>query len=132
MDFDVALVDELRSVHAVHTVILYGSYVRGDATPESDIDVAGFADVSEVLRDARIWDGRYLDGFVYPTSNSSSPPAEEMLKFRAGMRLSSRSSLCRWQESESDEALGHIDDGVSVRAGAPAEEALSFFAGDRQ
>lgn len=95
MNFDAALVDELRRVHAIHTVILYGSYVRGDATSESDIDVAGFADTSEILRDARIWNGRYLDGFVYPTSKLVDPPVEEMLKFRFARVLCDERDLAK-------------------------------------
>jgi len=57
VDFDPALIDELRRVHGVHTLLLYGSRARGDATPESDIDVAGYADVAETTRDARLWHG---------------------------------------------------------------------------
>ncbi len=68
-----ALVAELVSAHGVHTIILYGSYARGDATPESDIDVAGFADVERTMRDARLWHGTYLDGFVYPTALATAP-----------------------------------------------------------
>ena len=52
-DLDAALVDEFRRAHSVHTLILYGSLARGDANPESDIDVVGFADVAATERDAR-------------------------------------------------------------------------------
>ena len=68
-----ALVAELVAAHGVHTIILYGSYARGDQTPESDVDVAGFADVERTLRDARRWRGTYLDGFVYPTALATAP-----------------------------------------------------------
>ncbi len=67
------LVAELVTAHRVHTIILYGSYARGDATPESDLDVAGFADVERTTRDARVWRGTYLDGFVYPTALATAP-----------------------------------------------------------
>ena len=50
---DDALVAELVSAHRAHTIILYGSRARGDATAESDIDVATFAEVPTTLRDAR-------------------------------------------------------------------------------
>jgi hypothetical protein len=69
------LVEDQRKTHGVHTLILYGSHARGDATPESDIDVAGFADVATTLRDARLWNGVFLDAFVYPTPTCSSSAA---------------------------------------------------------
>lgn len=75
MELDAALTEDLRREHRVHTLILYGSRVRGDATPESDIDVAGFADVAETARDARLWNGMYLDAFVYPTALAHTPDA---------------------------------------------------------
>jgi hypothetical protein len=80
-DLDTALTEELRRVHGVHTVILYGSRARGTATPESDVDVAGFGDVAETTRDARLWNGLYLDGFVYTTSILTATPDAELLKF---------------------------------------------------
>ncbi|MDB5219242.1 MAG: hypothetical protein JWO86_7169 [Myxococcaceae bacterium] len=83
-----ALVSELRRVHGAHTVILYGSHVRGDATPESDIDVAAFADVGRTLRDARRWDGHLLDGFVYPTAVAHTFPLDaDLLKLADGRVL---------------------------------------------
>jgi predicted nucleotidyltransferase len=50
MDFHSALIEDLRRAHGVHTLILYGSHARGDATSASDIDVAGFADVDPHIR----------------------------------------------------------------------------------
>jgi hypothetical protein len=68
-----------------HTVILYGSHARGDATPESDVDVACFADVAETTRDARRWHGTFLDAFIYPTSNAlADPPDLDLLKLLGG------------------------------------------------
>jgi hypothetical protein len=79
----VALIADLRRGHGAHTVILYGSRARGDATADSDVDVAAFADVPRTLRDARPWHGTYLDGFVYPTAVASAAEAE-LLKLRGG------------------------------------------------
>src|SRR6185436_8452344 len=89
MAFDAdALVAELRRAHAAHTVILYGSHARGDATPESDIDFAAFADVPTMARDARQWCGMYLDGFIYPSAVAITPTLEpEMLKLVGGRVL---------------------------------------------
>ena len=80
------LVADLRRAHAVHTVILYGSRARGDATPESDIDVAGFADIPDTVRDARMWKGLFLDAFVHPTELALTPDAS-LLKLLGGRVL---------------------------------------------
>jgi len=87
MDLDAALIDELRRVHGVHLVIVYGSRARGTHTAESDIDVAGFADVTETTRDARLWNGLYLDGFVYPTQIATTEPDPDLLKLCGGRVL---------------------------------------------
>ena len=84
---EVALVAELLRAHGVHTILLYGSRARGDATAESDIDVATFADVDVTLRDARRWNGMFLDAFVYPTAVASELPDVEMLKLRGAKVL---------------------------------------------
>jgi len=83
---DTGLIDELRHAHAPHTIILYGSYARGDATDDSDIDVACFADVDDTSRDARLWNGTYLDGFVYPTKLATAPDLD-LLKLLGGRVL---------------------------------------------
>jgi predicted nucleotidyltransferase len=84
---DVALVAELVSSHGAHTVILYGSRARGDHTIESDIDVATFAEVASTTRDARLWNGTYLDAFVYPTDVATRPLDDDMLKLRGARVL---------------------------------------------
>jgi predicted nucleotidyltransferase len=89
---DDVLIEELRRLHAAHTLILYGSRARGDATPESDLDVAAFADVTETLRDARLWNGLYLDAFVHPTELAAAPNLE-LMKLRGGRVLLDERSL---------------------------------------
>lgn len=86
MEFDSALIEDLRRTHDAHTIILYGSYARGDATAESDVDVATFADVPAAVRDARLWNGLFLDAFVYPTSVAAAPDLD-MLKLYGGRVL---------------------------------------------
>lgn len=87
MTFEAALIEELRRVHGVHTIILYGSRSRGEATMESDIDVATYADVAESTRDARLWNEMYLDAFVYPTARLGEVPDADMLKLCGGQVL---------------------------------------------
>jgi len=86
MELDAALIEDLRRDHGVHTLVLYGSHARGDATPESDVDVAGFAEVPETVRDARLWNGMCLDAFVYPTALAQAPDVD-MLKLCGGRVL---------------------------------------------
>lgn len=58
----------VMTAHGCHTVILYGSRARGDATAQSDVDLMCVRDEGDTARDARIVDGLYLDAFVYPES----------------------------------------------------------------
>ncbi|MFQ2313995.1 nucleotidyltransferase domain-containing protein [Aeromonas dhakensis] len=37
-------VEDLKGKYAPHTIILYGSYARNEATETSDIDIACFCD----------------------------------------------------------------------------------------
>lgn len=87
MSFEQSLIDELRRVHGVHTIILYGSRSRGEATPESDIDVACYADVAETTRDARLWNDMYLDAFINPTAQLKEAPTAKRLKLSGGQVL---------------------------------------------
>ena len=80
------IVEALRRHHQCHTAILYGSFAVGDATPESDYDVAGFADSPNVERIAGKWRNSYLDIFVYPESKLDSP-SSELLHLRNGSVL---------------------------------------------
>jgi len=87
MSFEASLIEELRRAHGVHTIILYGSRSRGEATPESDIDVACYADVADSTRDARLWNEMYLDAFVYPTARLTAAPDGKALKLSGGQAL---------------------------------------------
>lgn len=57
---------ELVASHGCHTVILYGSRARGDATPASDFDLLCVRKDGPSVRDARWSGGHYIDAFVYP------------------------------------------------------------------
>lgn len=90
LDIERALVEELVGAHGVHTVLLYGSRARGDATPESDVDVAGFADVPELVRDARMWHGLVLDAFIQPTATAEATEIDQLKLVGARVLLDER------------------------------------------
>lgn len=73
-----ALVEGLRQTHGAHTALLYGSLADGSAGPESDIDLALFAPIAQVRRDARWHQGRALDVFVHPETVLAEPSAEQL------------------------------------------------------
>lgn len=85
-----ALVAELVRAWGAHTVLLYGSRARGDDTPESDVDVAAFADVDAPSRDARLWQGLYLDAFVLPTVEATRAEPEQLKLLGARVLLDAR------------------------------------------
>ncbi|HEY1101015.1 MAG TPA: nucleotidyltransferase domain-containing protein, partial [Myxococcota bacterium] len=64
-----------------------GSRARGDATADSDVDVACFADVVEAARDARRFGDVFLDGFVYPTAVATAAPTDALLTLDGGQIL---------------------------------------------
>jgi len=64
---------DVMATHGCHTVILYGSWARGSATPESDVDILCVREAGPALRDARIVAGVYLDAFIYPEADLATP-----------------------------------------------------------
>jgi hypothetical protein len=81
-----AVVQELCDRHGCHTVILYGSHARGDANPESDVDLLGIRAEGPAYRDARPWRGTFLDAFIQPESDFAAPN-DEQLKLLGGRVL---------------------------------------------
>lgn len=77
------------AAHGCHTLILYGSRARGDATPQSDLDILCVREDGPAVRDARVVDGLYLDAFVYPEAKLTTlEPA--MLRMLGGVVLRER------------------------------------------
>jgi uncharacterized protein len=64
---------EVMTTHDCHTAILYGSWARGQATEQSDVDVLCVRDDGKAFRDARITDGVYIDAFIYPKADLATP-----------------------------------------------------------
>ncbi len=95
-----SIVKEVRTKHACHTLILYGSHSRGDATVDSDYDLLAIRRAGgEVVRDARRWKGAYLDVFVYP-ENRLRPAA--LMNVRGGKVLFQKGRI-------GDALLGRIE-----------------------
>lgn len=78
--------EELVEKYQPHTVILYGSRATNEATETSDIDLACFCDHGCELKDARLFNGIYLDAWIYPTSAMTDVP-DEALRFHQGVLL---------------------------------------------
>jgi predicted nucleotidyltransferase len=80
---------DVLTAHDCHTVILYGSRARGDATPRSDVDLLCVRDEGPSLRDARVVEGLYLDAFVYgEAALATIDPA--LLRVRGGVVIRER------------------------------------------
>ncbi len=60
-----ALADEMARRHGAHTVLLYGSRARGDASERSDVDVIAVRPSGGAARDLRPWRGWALDVHVH-------------------------------------------------------------------
>jgi len=66
-----------------HTVVLYGSRARGDATEESDIDIACFVENPSISKSAKQFQGCYLDLWIYSTE-SMNTWNDDFLRFEDG------------------------------------------------
>lgn len=87
------IIQELKTKFGCHTFILYGSRARGDARETSDYDIMGIKESGDaVIRDARVWNGYYLDAFIYPESKTASPD-ESTLSMRGGLVLTERNDI---------------------------------------
>ncbi|MGZ3451451.1 MAG: nucleotidyltransferase domain-containing protein [Polyangiales bacterium] len=84
----------LEGRHGCHTVILYGSRVRGDARPESDWDVVGVREKGESVREVRPLGEGWLDAFVYPEAHFATLD-EGSLRFRRGEILVDRKGFAK-------------------------------------
>lgn len=61
----VAIIEDLCHVQGCHTIILYGSRAKGTHTDVSDYDLLAIRPTGSSRREARMWNGAYLDIFIY-------------------------------------------------------------------
>ena len=83
------IIDHLKDEYRCHTVLLYGSRARGEATPESDYDVLGIRKSGKKTRIARKKRGYYWDVFVYP---------ERDIKNLTDQNLSWKDAVIVWEQ----------------------------------
>lgn len=86
------LTNYLIDKYNCHSVILYGSYVNGDCTDESDVDVVCFCEEVENQNDTSFIEHRQLDAWIYRTEKMKD--VEEFLHTRDGQVLLDRNYLC--------------------------------------
>lgn len=79
----------LMEAHGCHTAILYGSRARGDATPQSDVDLLFVRAEGPAVQDARVADGVHVDAFVYPEA-ALKEPEPSLLRALGGVVLRER------------------------------------------
>jgi hypothetical protein len=85
-NFLLRVVADLQAKYNPQIVILYGSRARGDNTPTGDIDVACFTESTELVKDARDFEGLYLDAWVY-SCETMSATNDELLRLADGYCL---------------------------------------------
>lgn len=93
---------DLQAKFGCHTLILYGSRARGEATETSDYDLIALRDSGEMERDARIFEGSYLDVWIYPESKTQVVD-ESLLQILRGKVLFQK-------EKMGDELLAKVEE----------------------
>jgi hypothetical protein len=87
-----ALLDELVRRHGAHTVLLYGSYARGQATPSSDLDLIALRP-GAAARDLEPWRGLALDVHLHPEEAEETIAEKQAPSLRDARVLRQRGDL---------------------------------------
>lgn len=75
-----------------HSIILYGSFVNGDYSEESDIDLVCFCDKPEIENDTTVFNNRQLDVWIYSTELMND--FAQFLHVRGGKILLDERNMC--------------------------------------
>lgn len=67
------IIQDIKVKYKCHTFILYGSRARGESTNTSDYDIIAIREQGEFERDCRVFDGFYLDAFIYSEEAIKNP-----------------------------------------------------------
>jgi len=78
--------DDLIKNYKCHTIILYGSRARNEATSTSDYDIIAIRETGDMERDCRLIEGFYLDIFIYPENTTKNPDAS-LIRIKDGTVL---------------------------------------------
>src|SRR3990167_2514543 len=92
-----------------HTIILYGSRARSEATQKSDYDIIAIREKGDFERDCRLFEGFYLDIFVYSEDFIKNPDVS-LIRIKDGIVLLQKNHV-------GDELLNKIN--IMFKAGAP-------------
>lgn len=84
---------DLLQTQGCHTVLLYGSYARGEENETSDIDVMGFRDEGKSYRIGKKWNDIYLDAWIYHVNDI--PKLDELLHLNDAIVLTEKNNFGR-------------------------------------
>lgn len=82
---------EIISKYDCHTIILYGSRARSEATATSDYDIIAIRENGEFERDCRLYNGFYLDIFIY-SEDAVKNPDVSLIRMKDGIVLCEKNS----------------------------------------
>ncbi|MCS5711884.1 GNAT family N-acetyltransferase [Candidatus Berkiella aquae] len=85
------IVEYLKTQYDCHTIILYGSRARGDATIASDYDMLAIRDEGQMEREGRQFEGAFLDGFIYSIDEIQNP--SDFLRIKDGLVLCQKATI---------------------------------------
>ncbi|TAK73122.1 MAG: nucleotidyltransferase domain-containing protein [Gammaproteobacteria bacterium] len=101
---------DIINTYKCHTIILYGSRARGEATTTSDYDILAIRDKGNLERDCRFFEGFYLDVFIYAEDAVKNPDAS-LIRIKDGVALCQKDNI-------GDELLSKVK--AIFKAGPPA------------